>query len=57
MDSSNDKSAKKNMADTVSEIVDHIEIGILFGEYRPRQHLVQDQLAGKFQNAASSQIK
>jgi DNA-binding GntR family transcriptional regulator len=40
---------KRNMADTANEIVDHIEIGILFGEYRPRQHLVQDQLAGKFQ--------
>jgi len=44
-----DKPAKKNMADTVNEIVDHIEIGILFGEYKPREHLVQDQLAGKFQ--------
>lgn len=29
--------------------VNHLEIGILFGEYRPRQHLVQDELAEKFQ--------
>jgi DNA-binding GntR family transcriptional regulator len=32
----------------VNEIVDHIEIGILFGEYKPRQHLIQDQLAEKY---------
>jgi len=49
MVSAHDRSVKKSMTDTVNEIVEHIEIGILFGEYKPRQHLVQDQLAGKFQ--------
>jgi DNA-binding GntR family transcriptional regulator len=42
------KSTRINSSDLVNEIVDQIEIGILFGEYRPRQHLIQDQLAEKY---------
>jgi DNA-binding GntR family transcriptional regulator len=42
------KSARRNSSDLVNEIVDHIEIGILFGEYKPREHLIQDQLAEKY---------
>lgn len=32
----------------VNEIVDRIEIGILFGEFKPREHLIQDQLAERY---------
>jgi DNA-binding GntR family transcriptional regulator len=42
------KSTRINSSDLVNEIVGHIEIGILFGEYKPRQHLIQDQLAEKY---------
>lgn len=37
-----------NSSARINEIVEHIEIGVLFGEYRPREHLVQDQLAKKY---------
>lgn len=39
---------RTNSTNLVNEIVDKIEIGILFGEYKPREHLVQDQLAEKY---------
>lgn len=42
------KSARMNSSDLVNEIVDRIEVGILFGEYKPREHLIQDKLAEKY---------
>lgn len=39
---------RTNSTNLVNEIVDKIEIGILFGEYKPREHLVQDQLAERY---------
>jgi DNA-binding GntR family transcriptional regulator len=44
----NSKSGKMNSSEWVNEIVEKIEIGILFGEYKPREHLVQDQLAERY---------
>jgi len=41
-------SAKTNSSDLLNKIVDQIEIGILFGEYKPREHLIQDHLAEKY---------
>ncbi|RPJ41965.1 MAG: GntR family transcriptional regulator [Deltaproteobacteria bacterium] len=42
------RSPKLNSSELVNEIVEKIEIGILFGEYKPREHLVQDQLAERY---------
>ncbi len=39
---------KPNSSAFVNSIVDRIEIGILFGEYKPKEHLIQDQLAAKY---------
>ena len=46
--SSQEKRAKGNSSDLVNEIANQIEIGVLFGEYKPREHLVQDKLAQKY---------
>jgi DNA-binding GntR family transcriptional regulator len=42
------KSLRINSTHMVNEIADKIEIGVLFGEYKPREHLVQDQLAERY---------
>jgi len=42
------KSTRVNSSDLINEIVNQIEIGILFGEYKPREHLIQDHLAAKY---------
>jgi len=42
------KKTKPNYSSLVNAIVERIEIGILFGEYKPREHLIQDQLAEKY---------
>lgn len=47
-DSASHKSLRPNAPLLVNEIVDKIETGILFGEFKPREHLVQDQLAEKY---------
>jgi DNA-binding GntR family transcriptional regulator len=39
---------KTNSSYLINRIVDQIEIGILFGEFKPREHLVQDQLAERY---------
>jgi len=41
-------SLKRNSSYLVNKVVDQIEIGILFGEFKPREHLVQDQLAERY---------
>jgi DNA-binding GntR family transcriptional regulator len=41
-------SLKANSSYLVNKIVDQIEVGILFGEFKPREHLIQDHLAGRF---------
>jgi len=46
--SSNSGGGTRNSAKLINEIVEKIEIGILFGEYKPREHLVQDQLAVRY---------
>jgi DNA-binding GntR family transcriptional regulator len=43
-----EKRAKGNLSELVNEISNEIEIGVLFGEYKPREHLVQDRLAKKY---------
>lgn len=47
-DSASHKSVRPNVPRLVNEIVDKIETGILFGEFKPREHLIQDQLAEKY---------
>jgi DNA-binding GntR family transcriptional regulator len=42
------KSLRAGSSVLIDKIVDNIEIDILFGEYKPREHLVQDQLAKKY---------
>lgn len=41
-------SVKSKASDLVNKIVENIEIGILFGEYKPRERLIQDTLAEKY---------
>jgi len=40
--------ARKDWAQQVDELVDRIEIGVLFGEYRPRERLIQDEVSEKY---------
>lgn len=42
------KTPTPNSSSLIQAIVERIEIGILFGEYKPREHLIQDQLAEKY---------
>lgn len=42
------KSPRTRFSILVDRIVDNIETDILFGEYKPREHLVQGQLAQKY---------
>jgi DNA-binding GntR family transcriptional regulator len=42
------KASKPNSSVLVNTIVDQIEIGILFGDYKPKEHLIQDQLAKRY---------
>jgi len=46
--SSSPKALRTSSIHLVNEIVDRIEIGVLFGEFKPREHLVQDQLAERY---------
>ncbi|HSR13451.1 MAG TPA: GntR family transcriptional regulator, partial [Thermodesulfobacteriota bacterium] len=39
--------ARLRSSEKIEEVVDRIEIGILFGEYKPRERLVQDELAAR----------
>jgi DNA-binding GntR family transcriptional regulator len=39
---------RPNFTNLTNEIVDQIETGILFGDFKPREHLVQDQIAEKY---------
>jgi DNA-binding GntR family transcriptional regulator len=43
------KAERTNSPALINEIVDQVEIGILFGEFKPREHLVQDQLAKRYE--------
>jgi len=40
--------SRGNSFDLINEIAERIEIGILFGEYKPREHLTQDKLCTKY---------
>jgi DNA-binding GntR family transcriptional regulator len=40
--------ARKGWTQQVSELVERIEIAVLFGEYRPRERLIQDELSEKY---------
>ncbi len=42
------KAQRTHSTQLVNEIADRIEIGVIFGEFRPREHLVQDQLAERY---------
>lgn len=39
---------RRNSSELINEITDKIEIGILFGEYKPREHLAQEKLCFKY---------
>lgn len=46
--SSSKKYRRRNSSDLINEIAEKIEIGILFGEYKPREHLTQEKLSSKY---------
>jgi DNA-binding GntR family transcriptional regulator len=43
-----EKGSKSPSSQLVDQIVEQIEIGILFGEYKPRERLIQDKLVVKY---------
>jgi DNA-binding GntR family transcriptional regulator len=43
-----EKGSKEASSQLVDQIVEQIEMGILFGEYKPREHLIQDKLVAKY---------